>query len=144
MDDRLDPSSHGWRNTRLTNISGSRWLGPLAFTVVFAACAEDSPNRQGAGSSGGAQLYADRCASCHGSDLRGTDVGPALLSEIYEPNHHPDDSFRAAVRNGVTPHHWQFGPMPAITGLDDDEITAIITYIREVQQRDGLEPYPPK
>ena len=33
--------------------------------------------------------------------------------------------------------------MPAVSGLDDDEITAIIAYIREVQQREGFEPYPP-
>ncbi len=34
--------------------------------------------------------------------------------------------------------------MPAITRLDDDEITAIITYIRDVQERQGFEPYPPE
>jgi mono/diheme cytochrome c family protein len=144
MDDRLGPTSHVRFDTLRARTIRSRWLGPLVITAVLAACADDSPDRQGTGSGGGAQLYASRCASCHGSDLRGTDVGPSLLSEIYEPNHHSDDSVRAAVRDGVTPHHWQFGPMPAITGLDDDEVTAIITYIREVQRREGLEPYPPE
>lgn len=33
--------------------------------------------------------------------------------------------------------------MPPVIGLDDDEIDAIIAYIREVQQREGFEPYPP-
>ena len=56
---------------------------------------------------------------------------------------HPDESFRVAIRDGVSPHHWDFGPMPAVSGLADDEITAIIAYIREVQQREGFEPYPP-
>jgi len=70
-------------------------------------------------------------------------MGPSQLSIVYEPNHHPDESFRAAIRDGVSPHHWDFGPMPAVSGLDDDEITAIIAYIREIQQREGFEPYPP-
>ena len=70
-------------------------------------------------------------------------MGPSQLSIIYEPNHHPDESFRATIRDGVSPHHWDFGPMPAVSGLGDDEITAIIAYIREVQQREGFEPYPP-
>ena len=133
MDDGVGASSHR---------RFARWL-PLAVTVAFAACSgdDDTADRQTAGSSGGAQTYAARCASCHGSDLRGTDVGPPLLSEIYAPNHHADDSIRAAIRDGVTPHHWQFGPMPAITGLDDDEITAVIAYVREVQRREGFEPY---
>jgi hypothetical protein len=33
--------------------------------------------------------------------------------------------------------------MPPIEGLDDDEIDAVISYIRERQQEDGFEPYPP-
>ena len=101
------------------------------------------PATRTAGPADGSALYAERCASCHGADLRGTGMGPSQLSIVYEPNHHPDEAFRAAIRDGVSPHHWDFGPMPAVSGLDDDEITAIIAYIREVQQREGFEPYPP-
>ena len=123
----------------------SRWLGAVALTVLVGSCAgDDSDSPPGAASTEGAQLYANRCASCHGTDLRGTDVGPSLLSEIYAPDHHPDDSFRAAIRDGVTAHHWELGPMPAISGLDDDEITAIITSVRDRQEREGFEPYPPE
>ena len=145
MDDRLEPSSCRRLDTLRPRTVGSLGLAAIAITFTFAACAgDDSDDLPGTASSDGAPLYAARCASCHGSDLQGTDVGPSLRSEVYEPNHHPDDSFRAAIHDGVTPHHWQFGPMPAITGLDDDEITAIITYIRDVQQRAGFEPYPPE
>jgi len=113
--------------------------------ALLAACASDAGDA-GAGSAqagDGSALYAANCAACHGADLRGTGMGPSQLSIVYEPNHHPDDSFRTAIRNGVSPHHWDFGPMPAVSGLDDDEITAIIAYVREVQQREGFEPYPP-
>ena len=118
----------------------------LAVAVVavgvapLASCGSDAGD---AAAGDGSALYAARCAACHGADLRGTGMGPSQLSIVYEPNHHPDDSFRAAIRDGVSPHHWDFGPMPAVSGLDDEEITAIIAYIREVQQREGFEPYPP-
>ncbi len=124
----------------------SRW--PMAVAVaaacvaLSAACAGDASDANGRPADGSA-LYAERCASCHGADLRGTGMGPSQLSIVYEPNHHPDEAFRAAIRDGVSPHHWDFGPMPAVSGLDDDQITAIIAYIREVQQREGFEPYPP-
>jgi mono/diheme cytochrome c family protein len=113
--------------------------------ALLAACGSDAGDASGgsAGAGDGSALYAARCAACHGADLRGTGMGPSQLSIVYEPSHHPDDSFRAAIRDGVSPHHWDFGPMPAVSGLDDEEITAIIAYIREVQQREGFEPYPP-
>lgn len=66
-----------------------------------------------------------------------------MLSIVYEPDHHPDESFRSAVTNGVRAHHWDYGPMPMITGLSDAEVTAIIGYIRAAQEREGFEPYPP-
>jgi len=89
----------------------------------------------------GGELYAANCASCHGSDLRGTDRGPSQLSIVYEPNHHGDDSFRSAIAQGVRAHHWNFGDMPAVGGLDDDEVDSIIAFIRSEQEREGFEPY---
>ncbi|MEN8239719.1 MAG: cytochrome c, partial [Actinomycetota bacterium] len=32
----------------------------------------------------GEPLYQASCASCHGTDLRGTDKGPSHLSVVYE------------------------------------------------------------
>ena len=91
----------------------------------------------------GAELHATSCASCHGVDLRGTDRGPSHLSEIYEPNHHADGAFLLAVRRGVAPHHWSFGPMPVIEGLSDADVEAIVAFVRDAQGREGFEPYPP-
>jgi len=78
------------------------------------------------------------CATCHGADLRGTTMGPPLLDEIYVPSHHPDDAIRSAVRNGVQPHHWDFGPMPPLTHLDDGDIDALIAYVRSEQRAAGV------
>ena len=78
------------------------------------------------------------CASCHGSNGTGTDKGPPLLHEIYNPGHHSDGSFVAAVRQGVRSHHWNFGNMPAQPQVNDEEITEIIRYVRELQVANGI------
>ena len=130
----------------------------LAAVSGLAGCSGDSDGSDadadgsGGGSGGavtgdaalGAEVYAESCASCHGADLRGTDRGPSHLSTVYEPGHHSDESFRAAIRDGAPQHHWRFGDMPPVEGLDDDQIDAVIAYVREVQEREGFEPYPPE
>lgn len=90
----------------------------------------------------GKALYTASCGSCHGTDLRGTDQGPSHLSAVYEPGHHPDASFEAAIRQGARQHHWNFGDMPAVEGLDEAEVQAVIAYVRTVQREQGFEPYP--
>jgi hypothetical protein len=64
--------------------------------------------------------------------------GPPFPDPIYAPNHHPDDAFRAAVAQGVAPHHWPFGPMPAQPSVDDKELEAIIAYVRDRQHAAGI------
>lgn len=62
---------------------------------------------------------------------------------MYEPNHHGDAAFLLAARNGVRQHHWRFGDMAPVPGLSDDDIAAIVAYVREQQRINGFEPYPP-
>ncbi len=114
----------------------------VTIAVAVASCGtsnDDSTAAAPAGSGDGAALYQANCASCHGADLRGTDKGPSHLSIVYEPNHHGDDSFRSAILNGAQQHHWNFGDMAAIPGLVDDEIDAIISYVRAEQERQGFD-----
>ena len=91
----------------------------------------------------GSELYQFNCAECHGGSLRGTDTGPSLLSELYVPSHHSDAAFVFAIQRGSRAHHWGFGDMPAVAGLDRQQIEAIVAYIRETQRTEGFEPYPP-
>jgi mono/diheme cytochrome c family protein len=91
----------------------------------------------------GEPLYQANCAECHGSDLRGTDIGPSHLSVVYEPNHHGDGAFLAAVSRGSPSHHWDFGPMPPIPGLSQEDVAAITAFVRDQQRINGFEPYPP-
>ncbi len=111
--------------------------------VAVAACgstASESIGPLSTESTYGAELYDTNCASCHGADLGGTDRGPSHLSIVYESNHHGDDAFRSAIENGAPQHHWRFGNMPAIDGLDDADVDAIIQHIRSEQERQGFEP----
>jgi len=116
----------------------------LALALAALAACGDSSDRAALDATDagrGVELYAANCASCHGSDLRGTDRGPSHLSIVYEPDHHGDDSFRSAIAQGARAHHWNFGDMPAVGGLDDDEVDSIIAFIRSEQEREGFEPY---
>jgi mono/diheme cytochrome c family protein len=116
---------------------------PLAvlLAVVLAACGGgDSADTPAERIAAGERLYQGQatCATCHGPDLQGTPMGPPLLHEVYRPSHHPDAAFHAAVRNGVQPHHWDFGPMPPLEHLDEDEVDQIIAYVRAEQQKAGI------
>lgn len=113
-----------------------------ALTVASCSGGDEQPDSEAAGT--GAALYGQACASCHGSDLRGTDQGPSHLSQVYAPDHHPDAAFRGAITQGSRAHHWNFGDMPPVGGLSDDEIDLVIGYIRAQQEIHGLEPYPPE
>ncbi len=115
----------------------------LIAAVLIAACSSGDPEAPGESpgqaSADGAALYATSCASCHGTDLGGTEKGPSHLSIVYEPNHHPDDAFRSAIANGAPEHHWDFGAMPAVQGLSDGEVEAVIAFVRAEQERVGFE-----
>lgn len=60
----------------------------------------------------GAPLFDENSAACQEAHGSGTDNGPPLIHQIYEPSNRGNASFLMAVRNGVRPHHWRFSPMP--------------------------------
>ena len=84
----------------------------------------------------GKRLFELNCIDCHGKSGRGSTKGPPLV--MYDEDHHDDEAFARAVRNGVLQHHWQFGNMPAIPGITNAETRNIISYVREIQ---AFEPY---
>ena len=130
-------------STELRKVVVAVWL----VASVLTACSEaeqagDTPSAD-APSAGplvaeGRDLYEQTCATCHGSDLRGTGSGPPFLDPIYAPNHHPDESFYAAVANGVQPHYWDFGPMLPQLSVTQEDVAAIIAYVRSEQQEAGI------
>ncbi len=86
----------------------------------------------------GEAAFNANCAACHGRNAAGTQKGPPLVHDIYNPGHHADEAFFRAAKQGVPQHHWPFGNMPIRPGVTDKQITAIVRYIREMQQANGI------
>ena len=86
----------------------------------------------------GETLFIANCSMCHGDRADGTNQGPPLVHQIYEPGHHSNASFVIAVARGVRAHHWDFGNMPAVPGLEIEQIHQVICYIRELQLANGI------
>jgi mono/diheme cytochrome c family protein len=86
----------------------------------------------------GKALFAANCATCHGAEANGTDHGPPFVNDIYNPGHHPDEAFLFAAKNGVRAHHWRFGNMPPVQGVTDADVSAIVRYVRELQEANGI------
>lgn len=87
----------------------------------------------------GEAAFNDNCAACHGQNAAGRNgMGPPLVHIIYEPNHHSDGAFFFAAANGVRSHHWQFGNMPPVEGVSEDEVRDIVAYVRTLQRANGI------
>lgn len=87
----------------------------------------------------GLAIYEQWCMSCHGPQGTGTDVGPPLVHPVYRPRHHGDEAFQLAVAQGVRAHHFRFGDMAPVPGLDRASVAAITDYIRWLQREVGIE-----
>lgn len=113
-----------------------------ALAVTGAALAQSAPAPARGffpNSAKGERLYQERCASCHGKDLRGTTTGPPQIHIYYVPNHHSDAAYQIAVKSGVRQHHWRFGDMPPVPGLTPEDVGHIIAFIRREQKKGGLD-----
>jgi mono/diheme cytochrome c family protein len=121
-------------------MSTFRALLTATSVALLAACGGGDPSAPDLQARGEELFQGEAtCATCHGADVRGTPMGPPLIDRIYAPDHHPDAAFQSAVANGVQPHHWSFGPMPKLTHLDEDDVEAIIAYVRAEQRANGIE-----
>ena len=86
----------------------------------------------------GKTAFDANCAQCHGRNSTGTDKGPPLVHDIYNPGHHNDRAFFRAAKRGAPQHHWPFGNMPPQPQMTDAELAAIVRYIREIQEANGI------
>ncbi|MGH2399959.1 MAG: c-type cytochrome [bacterium] len=117
----------------------------FALLPLLAACERRSAARSDfdpgpvpAGLADGERLFNDNCARCHGTRATGSDTGPPLVHIVYEPNHHADIAFQRAVALGVPAHHWRFGNMPPVPGLDEAAVERITAYVRWLQRKAGI------
>lgn len=88
----------------------------------------------------GKAVFEANCATCHGKNAAGQEgVAPPLVHLVYEPNHHGDEAFLMAAKNGVRSHHWRFGNMPPVEGATDEDVAKVVTYVRELQRANGIQ-----
>ena len=86
----------------------------------------------------GERAFNANCSTCHGQNGAGTDKGPPLIHQIYNPGHHSDEAFYRAVARGSRQHHWPFGDMPPQPQVSRDEVAQIIAYVRQLQAANGI------
>lgn len=74
----------------------------------------------------GKEVFGDNCATCHGGDARGTRSGPSLrpiAGQLAEGER------KSTVRNQISSGGRR---MPAFSHLEDDEVDALIAYLRHL------------
>ena len=126
----------------------------LAFGIVLAGC--ENKNPEPAQIAGGADLYAQHCASCHGAQLEGQPNWRQRLPNGRLPApphdesghtwHHPDEVLFAITKYGMVPPNAPPGyesDMPAFRGkLSDDVVGEVLKvlderFARKVECGDG-------
>ena len=115
-------------------VIASRWLGTADSGTTIAI----KQPALSAIATRGKNAFDTICASCHGANAAGTGKGPPLVHAIYNPGHHNDDAFYRAATSGVPQHHWPFGNMPAQPQATDENLAAIVRYVRELQEANGI------
>ncbi len=113
----------GWRALGTSRIPSAAFVVP-----TLSAEAEE-----------GRIVFNENCAACHGLNARGTEKGPPLVHDYYNPGHHNDAAFFNAIARGVPAHHWAFGDMPAQRQVPPNKVAAVIRYVRELQVANGID-----
>jgi mono/diheme cytochrome c family protein len=96
---------------------------PALFFALVATGWAQAPNTQAPEQAGGAVLFRDNCARCHGANLEGTKKGPRL-AEIRNKKHWTDERITGRILNGA-------GKMPSFReSLSENQIQQLIGYLR--------------
>lgn len=114
-------------------------LAFFAIATVIAACGGGGGGPLGDGdATRGEELFTLNCVACHGTGAMGTANGPPLVHELYRKEIFGDERIADATRNGASQRNWSYGRMPGIGGLDDDDLSDLVAYIRQVQDEAGI------
>jgi mono/diheme cytochrome c family protein len=84
----------------------------------------------------GAQIYKDRCTSCHGDDGQGVPrVYPPLANNQAVRLKNPINAVRIVLNGGFPPstegNPRPYGMPPFYQELNDEQVAAVVTYIRQ-------------
>jgi alcohol dehydrogenase (cytochrome c) len=101
----------------------------FTFVVTVLFC---STPVSGQPADAGQQIFVARCASCHGSDGNGGELGPAITTRVPSRT---DDDLRSLLRQGLPS-----SGMPAFANLGAAEVSDLIRYLRTLRPRSGSGP----
>lgn len=74
-------------------------------------------------------LYRTYCSNCHGADKKGTGIGPDLTTRV---KNYKAEQIAAIVRRGAA-------PMPSFKFLSDQQIAAIVAYVKDTVAQQSFE-----
>jgi alcohol dehydrogenase (cytochrome c) len=86
--------------------------------LVAASAAAQTPEP-------GRQVFASRCATCHGTAGTGGELGPSIVSRVPLRS---DQELEAVIREGVTG-----AGMPAFPNLSKAEVSDLVTFLRTLR-----------
>ena len=84
----------------------------------------------------GRQIWASRCAGCHGTNGNGGELGPGILQRVPART---DEELRAVIRQGLPA-----SGMPASPNMAEPELADLIGFLRTLKPREGSTPTPRK
>ena len=113
-------------------------MAVVAMAVVAVACGGSGGSSPTASSADGRQIYAAKCAECHGANLEGTSRGPSHLSRVYEPGAPLGREFPPGHQAGLAPAPLELRPMAPVAGLSDADVNAVIAFVRAQQRERGF------
>jgi len=117
---------------------GLRLLSMLSLTLVFLALTGCNQQAEGLAQDVdvdymiGAGLYSRHCAGCHGDSGQGRETLGREINSADWQDSISDDEIRAAILEGRTVPATRMDSFREM--LTDDEITAVIVYIRSLRQ----------
>ena len=100
--------------------------------LLLLFCATLAPRALAQSPEQGRQIFVSRCASCHGSDGNGGELGPAIVTRVPART---DADLTTLFRQGLPA-----AGMPAFPNLRDAEISDLIGYLRTLRPREGSGP----
>ena len=118
-------------------IVGWRTISPVIFGVDGGMRELIVPQLSAAARKG-QRAFEENCISCHGKHAIGTDQGPPLIHDYYNPGHHADGAFYLAAARGVVQHHWNFGDMKPVEGMTPKKMDRVVPYVRYYQKQKKL------
>ena len=79
----------------------------------------------------GFQLFKEHCVKCHALNQQGGRVGPELNVPMNVTEYRDEPFLRAWIRN---PGQFRISVMPPSPELSDDDLTAVLAYLRAMKQ----------